>query len=200
MLWPLFCETTTWLIVWCTPLGFQLKDAREKLGQKDARFWIRGRGGAAAGGGGGSGSGVQDARQMINSRKQQGQIPVGNPLQLNKPLVAGLQATFQVHNNNGTTSANVRQFPSAPQGLNVRAGLLPQPGGGIKKVVDARDRLSLKRSITGAAATTTQTPLKITKTIQVGGIPCNLLLLDHWCILICYHLYGTTWLISMKFG
>lgn len=150
-----------------------MKDAREKLGQKDARFWIRGRGGAAGGGGS---SGVQDARQMINSRKQQGQNPVGNPLQLNKPLVAGLQATFQVHNNNGTTSAIARQFPSTPQGLNVRAGLLPQPGGGIKKVVDARDRLSLKRSITGAAATTSsQTPLKITKTIQVGG--CSLLLL-----------------------
>uniref|UniRef100_A0A4W5P5H2 DNA polymerase delta interacting protein 3 n=1 Tax=Hucho hucho TaxID=62062 RepID=A0A4W5P5H2_9TELE len=36
-----------------------VKDAREKLGQKDARFRIRG---------GGAG-GVQDARQMINSRK-----------------------------------------------------------------------------------------------------------------------------------
>uniref|UniRef100_A0A3Q0T1F2 DNA polymerase delta interacting protein 3 n=1 Tax=Amphilophus citrinellus TaxID=61819 RepID=A0A3Q0T1F2_AMPCI len=38
-----------------------VKDAREKLGQKDARFKIRGRGGAGV---------VQDARQMINSRKQ----------------------------------------------------------------------------------------------------------------------------------
>uniref|UniRef100_A0A3P9IBA6 DNA polymerase delta interacting protein 3 n=1 Tax=Oryzias latipes TaxID=8090 RepID=A0A3P9IBA6_ORYLA len=37
------------------------KDAREKLVQKDARFKIQGRGGASA---------VQDARQMITSRKQ----------------------------------------------------------------------------------------------------------------------------------
>ncbi|KAG5279812.1 hypothetical protein AALO_G00081860 [Alosa alosa] len=139
--------------------GFQVKDAREKLGQKDARFWIRGRGGATGG--------VQDARQMINSRKQQGQNPVGNPLQSHKPLGIGLQATFQIHNNNGTTNTSARQFPPTPQGLNVRAGLLPQPGGGLKKVVDARDRLSLKRSITGAAPTTSaQAPLKITKTIQ----------------------------------
>uniref|UniRef100_A0A3B4A4P6 Uncharacterized protein n=1 Tax=Periophthalmus magnuspinnatus TaxID=409849 RepID=A0A3B4A4P6_9GOBI len=45
--------------------GAAVKDAREKLGQKDARFKIRGRGG---------GGGVQDARQMINSRKQ-GTLP-----------------------------------------------------------------------------------------------------------------------------
>uniref|UniRef100_A0A673IG13 Uncharacterized protein n=1 Tax=Sinocyclocheilus rhinocerous TaxID=307959 RepID=A0A673IG13_9TELE len=38
-----------------------VKDAREKLGQKDARFRIRGRGAGA----------VQDARQLLNSRKQQ---------------------------------------------------------------------------------------------------------------------------------
>ncbi|KAL2100985.1 hypothetical protein ACEWY4_002746 [Coilia grayii] len=139
--------------------SFQVKDAREKLAQKDARFWIRGRGGSTGG--------VQDARQMINSRKQQGQNPVGNPLLSHKPLGAGLQATFQIHNNNGAPSASLRPFPSTPQGLGVRAGLLPQPGGGIKKVVDARDRLSLKRSITGTAPTTSsQPPLKITKTIQ----------------------------------
>ncbi|XP_012681252.1 polymerase delta-interacting protein 3 isoform X2 [Clupea harengus] len=139
--------------------GFQVKDAREKIGQKDARFRIRGRGGATGG--------VQDARQMINSRKQQGPNPVGNPLLSHKPLGMGLQATFQIYNNNGATNASARQFPSTFQGLNVRAGLLPQPSGGIKKVVDARDRLSLKRSITGAAPTmSSQTPLKITKTIQ----------------------------------
>lgn len=143
------------------PSGFQVKDAREKIGQKDARFRIRGRGGATGG--------VQDARQMINSRKQQGPNPVGNPLLSHKPLGMGLQATFQIYNNNGATNASARQFPSTFQGLNVRAGLLPQPSGGIKKVVDARDRLSLKRSITGAAPTmSSQTPLKITKTIQVG--------------------------------
>lgn len=143
--------------------SFQVKDAREKLGQKDARFWIRGRGG------GGAAGGVQDARQMINSRKQLGPNPVGNPLLTHKTLGAGLQTTFQVHNNNGAPSASIRPFPSPPQGLGlgVRAGLLPQPGGGIKKVVDARDRLSLKRSITGTApATSTQPPMKITKTIQ----------------------------------
>uniref|UniRef100_A0A8C7Z2N6 Polymerase delta-interacting protein 3 n=1 Tax=Oryzias sinensis TaxID=183150 RepID=A0A8C7Z2N6_9TELE len=39
----------------------KVKDAREKLVQKDARFKIQGRGGASA---------VQDARQMITSRKQ----------------------------------------------------------------------------------------------------------------------------------
>uniref|UniRef100_A0A087X523 Polymerase delta-interacting protein 3-like n=1 Tax=Poecilia formosa TaxID=48698 RepID=A0A087X523_POEFO len=89
--------------------GFQVKDAREKLVQKDARFKIRGRGGAAAAGG------VQDARQMINSRKQvQSQL-----------------------------SNSVR-------------------------VMDARDRLSLKRSIGGTQTqTAAEPPLKITKTIQV---------------------------------
>ncbi|CAL8273969.1 unnamed protein product [Lota lota] len=46
-------------------LGFQVKDAREKLGQKDARFRIRG----------GGGGGVQDARQMINSRVRGGPMP-----------------------------------------------------------------------------------------------------------------------------
>uniref|UniRef100_A0A3B5ALG0 Uncharacterized protein n=1 Tax=Stegastes partitus TaxID=144197 RepID=A0A3B5ALG0_9TELE len=92
-------------------LGFQVKDAREKLGQKDARFKIRGRGGAGAGA-------VQDARQMINSRKQ-----------------------GQNHHTH-----------------------VP------KRMMDARDRLSLKRSI-GGGGTQIQTaaapPLKITKTIQV---------------------------------
>uniref|UniRef100_A0A672K866 Polymerase delta-interacting protein 3-like n=1 Tax=Sinocyclocheilus grahami TaxID=75366 RepID=A0A672K866_SINGR len=81
-----------------------VKDAREKLGQKDARFRIRGRGGGAGAGAGA----VQDARQLLNSRKQQ-------------------QA--------------------------------PPP-------MDARDRLSLKRSV---PTTSNQSAafLKITKTIQV---------------------------------
>uniref|UniRef100_A0A3B5MAN7 Polymerase (DNA-directed), delta interacting protein 3 n=1 Tax=Xiphophorus couchianus TaxID=32473 RepID=A0A3B5MAN7_9TELE len=96
---------------------FQVKDAREKLVQKDARFKIRGRGGAAAGG-------VQDARQMINSRKQ-GQ-------------------------------SQSQQFTTTIQGL------IPQV------IMDARDRLSLKRSIGGAQTqTAAEPPLKITKTIQV---------------------------------
>uniref|UniRef100_A0A3P8T674 Polymerase (DNA-directed), delta interacting protein 3 n=1 Tax=Amphiprion percula TaxID=161767 RepID=A0A3P8T674_AMPPE len=87
-----------------------VKDAREKLGQKDARFKIRGRGGAGA---------VQDARQMINSRKQ-GQTHVPN-----------------------------------------------------KRMMDARDRLSLKRSIGGTQIQgTAAPPLKITKTIQVRVKSC----------------------------
>uniref|UniRef100_H3CZT5 DNA polymerase delta interacting protein 3 n=1 Tax=Tetraodon nigroviridis TaxID=99883 RepID=H3CZT5_TETNG len=83
-----------------------VKDAREKLGQKDARFKIRGRGAVG---------GVQDARQMINSRKQGG--------------------------------AGIAQL-------------------GNKRMLDARDRLSLKRSIGGIQAQASAPPLKITKTIQ----------------------------------
>uniref|UniRef100_A0A8D2ZTW9 Polymerase (DNA-directed), delta interacting protein 3 n=1 Tax=Scophthalmus maximus TaxID=52904 RepID=A0A8D2ZTW9_SCOMX len=90
--------------------GGTVKDAREKLAQKDARFKIRGRGGG--------GGGVQDARQMINSRKQ-GPNPFGHTL---------------VPNN--------------------------------KRMMDARDRLSLKRSI-GGTQTAAAPPMKITKTIQV---------------------------------
>uniref|UniRef100_A0A8C3AQJ9 Polymerase delta-interacting protein 3 n=1 Tax=Cyclopterus lumpus TaxID=8103 RepID=A0A8C3AQJ9_CYCLU len=71
-----------------------VKDAREKLGQKDARFKIRGRGGAG---------GVQDARQMINSRKQ-GQT---------------LVPQIQIHASNNLASVNSRQFNSNVQGLTV---------------------------------------------------------------------------------
>lgn len=42
-------------------LKLGVKDAREKLLQKDARFRIKGK--------------VQDAREMLNSRKQQGTVP-----------------------------------------------------------------------------------------------------------------------------
>ncbi|XP_064171682.1 polymerase delta-interacting protein 3 isoform X2 [Anguilla rostrata] len=101
--------------------AFQIKDAREKLGQKDARFRIRG---------GGAGGGVQDARQMINSRKQQ---------QGHKPL----QGTPQPQMHSPT-----------------------QQGVGSQKVIDARDRLSLKRSIGATPTLGSATPLKITKTIQ----------------------------------
>ncbi|XP_028842460.1 polymerase delta-interacting protein 3 [Denticeps clupeoides] len=136
---------------------FQVKDAREKLGQKDARFRIRGRGGSAGA--------IQDARQMINSRKQQqGPSPLDGSSQTIKPMLVGLQMhvpQIQIHN----TAALARQFPAA-SGLNVRAGIVPQPGGGLKKVVDARDRLSLKRSITGTVNQGLAAPLKITKTIQ----------------------------------
>ncbi|KAL3054235.1 hypothetical protein OYC64_006541 [Pagothenia borchgrevinki] len=44
--------------------GFQVKDAREKLVQKDARFKIRGRGG---GGGGGGGAGCSADDQLTQT-------------------------------------------------------------------------------------------------------------------------------------
>lgn len=81
-----------------------VKDAREKLIQKDARFKIKGK--------------VQDAREMLNSRKQQS--------------VAAEKVT---------------------------------------KVVDAREKISLKRSTPAAISPTMGTvnpAVKITKTIQVG--------------------------------
>ncbi|XP_037739104.1 polymerase delta-interacting protein 3 isoform X2 [Chelonia mydas] len=81
-----------------------VKDAREKLLQKDARFKIKGK--------------VQDAREMLNSRKQQS-----------------------------------------------------VPAEKVTKVIDAREKISLKRSAPAAAivspAVGTVTPaMKITKTIQ----------------------------------
>ncbi|XP_055008797.1 polymerase delta-interacting protein 3 [Boleophthalmus pectinirostris] len=122
--------------------GFQVKDAREKLGQKDARFKIRGRGGAG---------GVQDARQMINSRKQ-GQTQYKPTTQALPSQLQSTMPSVQIHPNISVVGAqhNTRHFGG--QGPNLR---------------DARDRLSLKRSLGG-----TQTlagagiPLKITKTIQ----------------------------------
>lgn len=81
-----------------------VKDAREKLVQKDTRFKIKGK--------------VQDAREMLNSRKQQS--------------VAAEKVT---------------------------------------KVVDAREKISLKRNTPAAispAMGTVNPAVKITKTIQVG--------------------------------
>ncbi|KFP90739.1 Polymerase delta-interacting protein 3, partial [Apaloderma vittatum] len=81
-----------------------VKDAREKLVQKDARFKIKGK--------------VQDAREMLNSRKQQS--------------VAAEKVT---------------------------------------KVMDAREKISLRRSAPAAinpAMGTVNPAVKITKTIQVG--------------------------------
>ncbi|XP_043091700.1 polymerase delta-interacting protein 3 isoform X1 [Puntigrus tetrazona] len=124
--------------------AFQVKDAREKLGQKDARFRIRGRGGGAGA--------VQDARQLINSRKQQ-QTPPPSATPV-KP--AGIPHV-QIHNT-GPVSVGPR-----PQ--SARVGVALQPGGGITKVVDARDRLSLKRSVP-TASNQSAASLKITKTIQ----------------------------------
>ncbi|XP_058718000.1 polymerase delta-interacting protein 3-like isoform X6 [Poecile atricapillus] len=84
-----------------------VKDAREKLVQKDARFKIKGK--------------VQDAREMLNSRKQQS--------------VAAEKVT---------------------------------------KVVDAREKISLKRStpaVISPAMGTVNPAMKITKTIQQKAIP-----------------------------
>ncbi|KAL0199264.1 hypothetical protein M9458_007804, partial [Cirrhinus mrigala] len=129
--------------------AFQVKDAREKLGQKDARFRIRGRGAGA------SSSAVQDARQLINSRKQQ-QTPLSATVQQTPVKPTGIPHV-QIHNA-GPVSAGPR-----PQ--NARTGVALQPGGGITKVVDARDRLSLKRSVP-TTSNQSAASLKITKTIQ----------------------------------
>lgn len=124
---------------------FPVKDAREKLAQKDARFRIRGRGGSAGA--------VQDARQTINSRKQQ-QTPAVAPVQPSpvKPAATGIPH-IHIHN----------PAPSA------RVGVALQPGGGITKVVDARDRLSLKRSVP-TSSNQMAASMKITKTIQVSAV------------------------------
>ncbi|KAG9343058.1 hypothetical protein JZ751_015276 [Albula glossodonta] len=148
--------------------AFQIKDAREKLGQKDARFRIRG---------GGAGGGVQDARQMINSRKQQqGQKVLLGTVQ--SQTHSPSQVHFQTHvqqtrMNSSSAAANISfsnansiQFSSHLQGLNSRGGVGLQQGVGSQKVVDARDRLSLKRSITATPTLGSATPIKITKTIQ----------------------------------
>ncbi|KAI1884583.1 hypothetical protein AGOR_G00227880 [Albula goreensis] len=150
--------------------AFQIKDAREKLGQKDARFRIRG---------GGAGGGVQDARQMINSRKQQqGQkVLLGTvQSQTHSPSQVHFQTHVQQTRMNSSTSsaaanvsfsnANSIQFSSHLQGLNSRGGVGLQQGVGSQKVVDARDRLSLKRSIAATPTLGSATPIKITKTIQ----------------------------------
>uniref|UniRef100_A0A3Q2QDL0 DNA polymerase delta interacting protein 3 n=1 Tax=Fundulus heteroclitus TaxID=8078 RepID=A0A3Q2QDL0_FUNHE len=142
--------------------GFQVKDAREKLVQKDARFKIRGRGGSGA---------VQDARQMINSRKQ-GQSQFGTPAQttLKAAIAQQLQSKMpvpQIQSNSTLASANPRLFTTNVQGLNTRVSTTPQLSNNVR-VMDARDRLSLKRSIGGTQAQAAAEPaLKITKTIQI---------------------------------
>lgn len=142
-----------------------MKDAREKLGQKDARFKIRGRGGAG---------GVQDARQMINSRKQ-GQNQFTVPIQTTQKTAVmhqiqshPLVPQIQIRTNNNPGGMNSRQFSPNVQGLNVRGGA-PAQLSNNKRMMDARDRLSLKRSIGGTQtqAAAAAPPLKITKTIQV---------------------------------
>ncbi|KAK9978962.1 hypothetical protein ABG768_020698 [Culter alburnus] len=115
--------------------AFPVKDAREKLAQKDARFRIRGRGGSTGA--------VQDARQTINSRKQIA------PVQPSPVKPAAGIPHIHIHN-------------PAPS---VRMGVALQPGGGLTKVVDARDRLSLKRSVP-TTSNQMAASMKITKTIQ----------------------------------
>ncbi|XP_041719356.1 polymerase delta-interacting protein 3 [Coregonus clupeaformis] len=140
---------------------FQLKDAREKLVQKDARFRIRGGGGAG---------GVQDARQMINSRKGGQNTFNVTPQSLQQIPAAQLQThvqqQIQIHTTNDIASANARQFTPNLQGMNIRAGVTPQLGGAPKRMMDARDRLSLKRSIGAPPSQGMVAPMKITKTIQ----------------------------------
>ncbi|XP_042247700.1 polymerase delta-interacting protein 3 [Thunnus maccoyii] len=144
--------------------GFQVKDAREKLGQKDARFKIRGRGGAG---------GVQDARQMINSRKQgQNQFSVPAQTTQKTAITHQLQSQtlvpqIQIHTINNLAGVNTRQFAPNVQGLSVRGSTTPQLSSNNKRMMDARDRLSLKRSIGGTQTqAAAATPFKITKTIQ----------------------------------
>ncbi|KAG5853934.1 hypothetical protein ANANG_G00032100 [Anguilla anguilla] len=144
--------------------GFQLKDAREKLVQKDARFRIF-RGGPTAGG-------VQDARQTINSRKQQlGQNQLrSTPQSQAQNSSQGFLQTQMPQTQTVSQSSNVVVQSSvnvnSAQGLTTRGGALGH-GGGPSKLMDARDRLSLKRSIAVALPTPgSPSPLKITKTIQ----------------------------------
>ncbi|CAJ1075795.1 polymerase delta-interacting protein 3 [Xyrichtys novacula] len=133
------------------------------LGQKDARFKIRGKGAAG---------GVKDARQMINSRKE-GQLQFSVPVQTTQKTAVTHQLQsqthmpqIQIHTNNNLAGVNLRQLTRNVQGLNVRGAAAPQQGS-TKRVMDARDRLSLKRSIGGTQTqATTAPPLKITKTIQ----------------------------------
>ena len=144
-----------------------MKDAREKLGQKDARFRIRG---------GGAGGGVQDARQMINSRKQV-HHQLGPPPQMAHPHPAAGQhhlmnhmSQMHIHTGPGSLGGGGgggvgRQFP--PTGL--QAGVLGVRAGPVpSKPLDARDRLSLKRGLGPAPSQmAAAAPFKITKTIQV---------------------------------
>ncbi|CAG5897461.1 unnamed protein product [Menidia menidia] len=148
--------------------GFPVKDAREKLVQKDARFKIRGTVGAGA---------VQDARQMINSRKQ-GQSQLGPLAQttLKTAIASQLQSKalvpqIQIHASNNLAGVITRQFASSGQGLGARGSVTPQLSNNVR-MMDARDRLSLKRSIGGtqAHAAAAAPPLKITKTIQSGAV------------------------------
>lgn len=100
---------------------------------------------------------------MINSRKQGQSTPTQSAVahQHGQSLVQQIQ----IHNNSNLSSANIRKFPPNAQGLGARGAGTVQLGN--KRIMDARDRLSLKRSISGIQTQASAPPLKITKTIQV---------------------------------
>lgn len=123
---------------------------------------------------------MQDARQMINSRKQ-GQSPFTGLTQSPQFSAATQQLQGQnlvpqikIQTVNNLASGAMRQFTPTVHGLSLRGGVAPQQSIN-KRIMDARDRLSLKRSI-GGTQTAAAPPLKITKTIQqrpiamTGGI------------------------------
>lgn len=117
---------------------------------------------------------MQDARQMINSRKQgQSQFTIPAQTTLKMPVTHQVQSQtlvpqIQIHTVNNLAGANMRQFAPNVQGLNARGSATPQLSNNNKRMMDARDRLSLKRSIGGTQIqAVAATPFKITKTIQV---------------------------------
>nr|XP_023685700.1 polymerase delta-interacting protein 3-like isoform X1 [Paramormyrops kingsleyae] len=126
---------------------FQVKDAREKLSQKDPRFQVKGSS---------AGKTMPDARQTINSRKKQHGLKRLHSTRTDDPP----EVNQQVHNNRSNVNKAFLNVSPSPQGLNVKVGVALQQGGGPKKEVDARDRLRLKRSPASLSS------FKITKTIQ----------------------------------
>lgn len=109
---------------------------------------------------------------MINSRKQ-GQSQISTPTQstvAHHQQGQNLVPQIQIHNNN-LLGVNTRKFAANVQGLGARGAATVQPGN--RRMIDARDRLSLKRSIIGIQAQTSAAPpMKITKTIQVMVYAC----------------------------
>lgn len=111
---------------------------------------------------------------MINSRKQ-GQSQLSTSTQstvVQHQQGQNLVPQIQIHNSNNLSGVNTRKFTPNVQGLGARGAATVQLGNN-KRVIDARDRLSLKRSISGIQAQTSAAPpLKITKTIQVKMYNC----------------------------
>lgn len=110
---------------------------------------------------------------MINSRKQ-GQSQISTSTQstvAHHQQGQNLVPQIQIHNNN-LLGVNTRKFTANVQGLGAR-GAATVLSGDNRRMMDARDRLSLKRSISGIQAQTSAAlPLKITKTIQVMIYAC----------------------------